>query len=296
MSVDALSTPAVAAVSARDLFTMTKPRITMMVGLTALVGYLLAAGPAFSWWTLAATLLGTALLGSAATVLNQVLEADVDAKMHRTAGRPIPAGRVDSETALLFGAVLAIGGMLFLAWAVNLLTAVIGALTLAAYVFVYTPWKRRNSLATLIGAVPGAMPPMMGVAGATGELNMIAWTLFAILFLWQLPHFFAIAWMYREDYARGGLAMISVGDENGTTARQMILYAAALLPVSLLPNVFGISGNLYFAGAVLLSGGFLASTIVFGREQTNANARRVLFASLIYLPLILTLMVANQVA
>lgn len=296
MSAEAVTQPTVE-IRWRDFLELTKPRITLMVGVTTLVGFLLASRGGADPWVLLATLLGTALLGSGASALNQVLEVDADSRMRRTENRPLPAGRLDAETALAFGAALSITGMLLLALAVNLLTAALGALTLTGYVFVYTPLKRKSTLATLVGAIPGALPPMMGYAGARGEIDAVAWMLFGILFLWQVPHFLAIAWMYRVDYQNGGLRMLTEGDETGgRTSRQMILYAAALAPVSLLPAVLGVSGNLYFAGAVLLNAGFVASAIAFGLSHSAHAARRVLLVSVVYLPMTLILMVANQVA
>ncbi len=295
MSVEAVTQPTVE-ICWRDFLELTKPRITVMVAVTTLVGFLLGSSGGVDAWVLLSTLLGTALLGSGASALNQVLEIDADSRMRRTANRPLPAGRLELETALAFGAAISIAGMLLLAFTVNFLTAALGALTLTGYVFVYTPMKRKSALATLVGAIPGALPPMMGYAGAKGEIDAVAWMLFGILFLWQIPHFLAIAWMYRVDYKNGGLRTLADGDETGErTSRQMILYAAALAPVSLLPAVLGVSGALYFAGAIVLNAGFVASAVAFGLSHTAHNARRVLLVSVVYLPMTLILMVANQV-
>jgi protoheme IX farnesyltransferase len=296
LSAEAVIQPLVATCSWRDFVQLTKPRITLMVGVTTAVGFLLASQDGISWLVLLHTVLGTAFLGSGASTLNQVLEVDADARMRRTANRPLPAGRMETEMALAFGAAISITGKLYLALAVNLLTAALGALTLAGYVFVYTPMKRKSTLATLVGALPGALPPMMGYTAAAGKIDAVAWMLFGILFLWQIPHFLAIAWMYRVDYERGGLRMLTEGDETGErTSRQMILYAAALVPVSLLPSILGVAGGLYFTGAILLNAGFVASTVVFGRNHTAHSARRVLLVSVVYLPMMLILMVADQV-
>jgi len=221
-------------ISARlaDFWEMTKPGITVMVVLTAGLGFLLAEGKSFAFVLLVHTLLGTWLISAGASVLNQVLERETDALMTRTATRPLPAGRMDPDSALFFGVVLAVVGLADLALAVNLLTALLGAVALAGYVFVYTPLKRVSSLATVIGAIPGALPPVMGWSAVTGDVSLAAWVLFGILFFWQMPHFLAISWLCREDYANAGFPMLTVLDPQGTrTARQMILYGAALVPV-----------------------------------------------------------------
>jgi protoheme IX farnesyltransferase len=284
----------------RDFVELTKPRITSMVVLTAAVGFWLGAPRPVPWLVLLHTALGTALLSSGASTLNQVIEQETDARMRRTANRPLPSGRVGRLPALAFGVVLSVLGMAWLILGVNMLTAVLGALTLVLYVFVYTPMKRRSSLATLVGAVPGAMPPMMGATGATGTLDWLAWTLFGILFLWQMPHFLAIAWLYRSDYARGGFPLLTLGDPSEVwnpgdrTARQMVLYAAALLPVSVLPSIFGVTGHWYLVGALLLGLVFLGYSLAFGFAQNARSARRLLLVSVLYLPAVLLLMVADR--
>lgn len=281
---------------AADLAELTKARITLMVVVTAAAGYLLASAGAVDLLHLAHALLGTGLVAAGAGVLNQVLERDVDALMRRTADRPIPAGRIDPDAALLFGVATAVVGLGYLALAVNLLTALLGAATLAAYVFVYTPMKRVSSLATLVGAVPGAVPPMMGWAAARDSIDAGAWVLFGILFLWQLPHFLAIAWMYRADYERGGFPMLPVLDPEGSrTARQMILYAAALVPVSLLPSVLGLTGAVYFLGALALGLAFLGFAFAFDRARSGRAARHLLLVSVVYLPAILAVMLLDRV-
>lgn len=289
----AASLPQPAAASLRrDLSALVKPRITLLVVLTTVIGYILAA-PRVDGAVLLHTLLGTALLAAASSVLNQVIERRTDALMVRTRERPLPAGRMRPQAALLLGVALSFAGMAELYLFVNLLTAALGAATLALYVFAYTPLKPYTSLATLVGAVPGAMPPMMGVAAAADALPLIGWLLFGLLFLWQMPHFLAIAWLYREDYERGGLPMLSVGDADGRTARQAVLYAATLLPLSLLPSVVGLTGPFYFIGAVLMGLVFVWSSLQFGRSLTIEAARRLLLVSVIYLPVVLTLMVVD---
>ncbi len=287
--------PAASSARSADYVALTKPRISLMVVLTTAVGFLVAAPAPMAYVLFLHTLLGTALVASGASVLNQVLERDTDALMHRTAQRPIPAGRLESERALAFGVGLSVLGMLYLVLLTNLLTALIGAFTLAAYVFVYTPMKRKTSLATIVGAIPGATPPMMGVAAATGEIGAWGWALFAILFLWQMPHFLAIAWMCREDYERGGFPMLTVGDRDGRkTGRQAVLYAAALVPVSLLPSVLGLAGAIYFAGALVAGLIYLAGSLAFASQINAQTARSLLLTSVLYLPVVLLLMVVGR--
>ncbi|MEO1083348.1 MAG: heme o synthase [Acidobacteriota bacterium] len=278
-----------------DLSALTKPRITMMVVLTTLVGYLVAA-PAFDLKILLHTLLGTALLSTSSAIFNQWLERGTDAAMRRTADRPLAAGRMRPTMAVALGLAFGVAGTLQLWWMVNPLTAAVGLATLVLYVWVYTPLKRHSSLSTLVGAIPGAMPPMMGCTAATGELGALAWALFGILFLWQMPHFLAIAWMYRADYERGGFPMLTVGENGQRTARQMVLYAGALLPVSVVPAVLGFSGLVYFIGALVFGLGFLWYSFRFGRDHSAQAARKVLLASVLYLPAVLLLMVVDRTA
>ena len=287
----------VAPISVRlaDLSEMTKPGITMMVVLTAGLGFFLAGGQ-ISFLLLVYTLLGTGLVSAGASVLNHVIEREPDALMRRTENRPLPAGRMNPDVALLFGVTLGVAGLAELALAVNLLTALLGVVALAGYVFVYTPLKRITSLATVVGAIPGAIPPMMGWAAVRGQLDPAAWVLFGILFLWQMPHFLAIAWLCREDYARGGFPMLTVLDtDGGRTARQMILYGAALIPVSLLPSTFGLMGTVYFAGALLLGLVYLAYCFGFARTRSTPGARRLMLVSILYLPAILLVMLLDRV-
>lgn len=267
-----------------------------MVLVTAAAGFLLAhpGGPlplALFFHALA----GTALVASAGSALNQVIERDHDARMRRTASRPLAAGKLDPDAALAFGVGLAVAGLAWLALAVNPLTALLGAATLAGYLFVYTPLKRVSSLATVVGAAPGAMPPVMGWAAASGTLGAGAWTLFAILFVWQLPHFLAIAWMYREDYARGGFPMLPVvAPDGGSTARQAVLWAAALVPLALVPSALGLTGLVYAGGALVLGLGYLAASIAFARNLNGQTARRLLLTSVLYLPGLLAVMLVDR--
>ena len=280
----------------KDLIELTKPRITLMVVLTAGIGLLLASGGAASFVLVIHTLVGTGLLAAGSSALNQVLERDLDAMMQRTAQRPLPAGRMHPDAALLFGVALSIVGLLELTVFVNLLTALLGTLALASYVFLYTPLKRVSSLATVIGAIPGAIPPLMGWTAVTNEIGLGAWVLFGILFLWQLPHFLAIAWMCREDYARAGLPMLPVVEPDGrSTARQMVLWGAALLPVSLLPTVLGLTGITYFLGTLALGCFFLAVCVAFALSFSTQAARRVLLVSVLYLPDVLAVLVLDRV-
>ena len=278
----------------KDLSALTKPRITLMVVLTTLVGYVVAT-PMFDAVVLLHTVLGTALLSTGSSIFNQMVERQTDARMRRTALRPLVAGTISMSMAGALAVATSVVGAAWLWVLVNPLTAILGLVTLALYVVVYTPLKRRSSLSTLVGAVPGAIPPMMGCTAATGDLGALAWTLFGILFLWQMPHFLAIAWLYREDYARGGFPMLPVGDLRGQrTWRQMVFYAAALVPVSLVPSVLGFTDLLYLVGAFLGGVGFLWASIEFGRAPNVRSARRLLLASVAYLPVVLLLMVVDR--
>ena len=280
-----------------DLVELTKPRITLMVVVTAGIGLLLASGGRVPMAMVLHALFGTGLVAAGSAALNHVLERDIDALMRRTANRPLPAGRMNPDLALTLGVGLAVAGLVELTLGVNLLTAFLGAAALAGYVFVYTPLKKISPLATVVGAVPGAIPPMMGWVAVTESLDPGAWVLFAILFLWQLPHFLAIAWMCREDYARAGLPMLPVIHPDGrSTARQMVLYGAALLPVSLLPSMLGLTGSAYFLGALGLGLFFLAVCVAFAVSLSALAARRVLLTSVLYLPAVLAVMVLDRVA
>jgi protoheme IX farnesyltransferase len=280
-----------------DLVELTKPRITLMVVLTAGIGVLLSSGGRVDLSLAIHALLGTGLVAAGSAALNHVLERDLDALMERTANRPLPTGRMDPDAALLFGVGLAVGGLLELTLAVNLLTALLGAIALAGYIFVYTPLKRISSLATVVGAIPGALPPLMGWTAVSDRLDLGGIVLFTILFLWQLPHFLAIAWMCREDYSRAGVPVLPVVEPDGrSTARQMMLYGAALLPVSLMPTVLGLTGTTYFLGTLALGCFFLAVCVAFALSFSTGAARRVLLVSVLYLPAVLLIMVLDRVA
>ncbi|HEY3824698.1 MAG TPA: heme o synthase [Bryobacteraceae bacterium] len=286
----------------RNYIALTKPRITWLILMSTGVGYFFGLKPApgetagpISWLLLLHTLVGTGLIASGTAALNQWYERDADTLMRRTAGRPLPAGLMTAPRALLFGIVLAVLGFVELALGVNFLSAWLGAFTLASYLFVYTPLKQRSHLSTVIGALPGAMPPLMGYAASHGSLTPEAWTLFAILFIWQFPHFLAIAWMYRDDYARAGIRMLPVVEpDGGSTRRQIILYASTLIPVSLFPVLLGMSGKIYLVGALIVGGWFLYTGFRVAFDLTNVRARRVLLASIIYLPVIYGLMVFDR--
>jgi len=276
-----------------DYLELTKPRVTTLVVLTAWMGFSLGGGKSYSglwWWVM----LSTALTAGGASAINQYIERELDAKMRRTQNRPLPQKRLDPAHALAFGVLISIAGLVVLAGAVNLLTAFLATLSIASYLFLYTPMKTRTALCTLVGAVPGAIPPMMGWTAVRGALAPQAWVLFAILFLWQLPHFLAIAWMYRDDYARAGFPMLPVVDpEGGSTARMIILYTAILIPVTLLPARMGLAGFSYFYGALGLGIAFLVCGAFTAFFRTPMYARRLLLASVIYLPTLLTWMVLS---
>jgi protoheme IX farnesyltransferase len=241
------------------------------------------------------TLVGAALVAGGTNALNQVFERDVDAYMRRTAKRPLPSGRLAPLTAAAFAWTIGLAGIAWLALFVNTITALLSAATLVSYVFLYTPLKRRTPGATLVGAVPGALPIAGGWTAAGGALGLEALVLFGIMFLWQLPHFLALSWMYREDYARAGLRMPSVGDPNGArTFRHATVHAAVLLPLSLAPTMLGLAGLLYLAGAAAVSAWLLHASYRAMRERTAAAARRLFVASLIYLPILLALLIADR--
>lgn len=274
-----------------------KARLTTLVLLTTLVGFYLGMRGPLDWAAMCLTLLGTGLLASGAAALNQWLEREHDGRMERTMSRPLPAGQVSPDWVLVFGAACSVLGLGVLALGVNLLTATLGALTLGSYLFVYTPLKRITTLNTAIGAIPGALPPLMGWTAARGEVTAEGWALFAILFFWQLPHFLAIAWLYREDYARAGFAMLPVVDPDGQrTGVQSVSHTLGLLSVSLFPVAFGLVGAAYLVGALVLGLLFLVTAVQFARALTVTSARRLFFASILYLPLLLGLMVASKQA
>ena len=275
----------------RDYLELSKSRIVMMVLITTAAGYFFGAQHV-DWMRLLNTLVGTALVAAGTNALNQYSERAHDAKMRRTRLRPLPDGRITPRAALVFSIAISIIGTLYLGVAVNWLTAFLGAFTLTTYIFIYTPLKRVSTICTLIGAIPGAIPPLMGWTAATGILGTGGWIIFAILFFWQLPHFMAISWMYREDYARGGFAMLAVRDDDGrTTARHAVFYSFALLTVSVLPPLFGLSTFVYLAGAVLAGGALTFASFAFLGARTPARARRLFMASNIYLIVMMALLV-----
>jgi protoheme IX farnesyltransferase len=274
---------------------LTKPRITFLIVLTSAAGFVLGSRGGVNYLQLAHTLIGIGLLSSGIATLNQFIERDLDGLMRRTAERPLPSGRLLPFEALCFGVGLTALAEVYLAFLVNPLTALLGLTVIAGYLFVYTPLKTRTTLSTALGAFPGAMPPLMGWAAARGELDVSAWVLFAILFLWQFPHFLAIAWMYREDYGRAGICMLPVVEPDGrVTGQQIIAYSLMLVPVSLLPTALGISGKIYLVAAAVLSLLFLASSIRAALSKSNQHARQLLLASVLYLPLLFGVMVLNR--
>jgi protoheme IX farnesyltransferase len=275
---------------------LVKARLTFLVLLTTLVGFYVGSSGPFDLSLMSATLLGTALLACGTAALNQLCEKEYDARMRRTETRPLPSGKLQPDTVLVFGATCSIAGLIYLAVAVNPLTSFLGALTLVSYLFVYTPLKRKTWLNTAVGAIPGALPPLMGWTAARNDLDASGWSLFAILFFWQIPHFLAIAWMYREDYAKAGFVMLPAVDPNGSrTGHQAVSHTFGLLFMSLLPVVMGLAGVVYFAGAILLGAAFLFCAFQFSHSLTLARARRLFFASIVYLPLLLVLMVLDKI-
>ena len=274
---------------ASDLAELTKARLTVMVLLTTLAGFCLAHHGAFSWMTLFHTLLGTALVAICSSIINQALERDTDARMVRTQARPFVTKRLPLRETIVAGCVLGALGLAELAWFVNGLACVLSAVTLVIYVFAYTPLKRVSEINTLVGAIPGALPPLIGATAAVGHFTVEGWTLFALLALWQLPHFYAIAWMYKDDYRGAGLRMVSTNDPDGKrTGIHAVVSAMVLLPVSLLPSLIGHSGIFYGVIAGILSLVFIGMAIRFARQPDRPRARALFFTSIIYLPLVLT--------
>jgi len=272
-----------------------KARLTFLVLLTTLVGFYVGFQGPVDYVLMLNTVLGTGLVASGAAALNQLLEREHDAKMRRTRNRPLPSGRLQPATVMVFGGVCGCAGLLYLALAVNLTTSVIGAVSLLSYLFIYTPLKRVTWLNTAVGAIPGALPPLMGRTGARGELSTEGWVLFAILAFWQLPHFLAIAWIYRDEYAKAGFKMLPVIDPDGhRTARQAVSHTLGLLPISLCPFLFKLAGPVYLVGAIVLGLAFLWFAIQFARHLTVPRARQLFYVSILYLPLLLTVMVLDK--
>lgn len=283
------------AVMMTDLLELTKPRIVIMVMITAAAGFWLAGPESYQLMGHFHLLVGTMLIAAGTNALNQVAERDVDGRMRRTRNRPLPAGRLDPVVATVFAGALAISGAIYLATLVNTITAALATTTLVTYVFLYTPLKRKTSISTLVGGVPGALPIVGGWTAVTGSIDPAAIVLFWIMFLWQLPHFLALGWIYREDYSSAGFSMLSNNDPDGrVTFAHAAQYAAALIPVSLLPSFMGIGGALYFVVAFALSSAFLMYSIGALRNGTVASAGRLFRFSLIYLPVLLSVMVLDH--
>jgi len=278
-----------------DYISLTKPRLNFLVVLTSAAGYYLGSIATPDVWKMAQAVIGTTLVAGGSAVLNQVYERDTDARMRRTRMRPLPDGRVGVADATIFGLVLAASGLGILGFSANWVAGALAFATLAIYLLVYTPMKRTSTLSTLVGAVPGALPAVIGWSAARGDVAIGGWTLFAIVFLWQIPHFMAIAWMYRDDYRNAGFPMLPVVEPDGLrTGRQALLYSFALVPVSLGPSIVGLAGWAYFWLALVLGAVLLALSASFARQRTDRAARTLFFASIIYLPLIWAVMVLDH--
>jgi protoheme IX farnesyltransferase len=278
-----------------DIAMLTKVRLTMLVLITTFVGFCMASGDRLNWILLFHTLFGTALVAGGASVLNQLIEIKVDLLMERTKDRPLPAGRMRPVAAFRIGIGMAAAGMFYLALAVNLFAASLAALTLVTYLFLYTPLKRRTCFCITVGAVSGAIPPVIGWVAARPSLDIGAWILFGVLFLWQMPHFMAIAWMYRDEYARAGFVMLPRNDVRGfRTSLVSLLYASALTAVTLLPAMLKMTGMVYFFGAVLFNVLMLFCAVQFFLHRERSYARRLFFASILYLPILLGLLVFTK--
>jgi len=275
---------------------LVKIRLTFLVLLTTLVGFYVGTREALDYVLMLHTVLATALVACGAAALNQLWEREHDAKMKRTESRPLPSGRLQPDTVLIFGGACSVLGLVYLALAVNLLTALLGAITLGTYILIYTPLKRVTWLNTAVGAIPGALPPVMGWVAAHGELTANAWALFAILFFWQIPHFLAIAWIYRDEYAKAGFVMLPTVDREGLrTGLQAVSHTLALVFVSLCPVAFRMAGAAYLGGALVLGLIFLIAAWQFSRHLTVQRARQLFFVSILYLPLLLGLMVLDKI-
>jgi heme o synthase len=300
MSLDTTPTLAVTEANvlrrAADFVELAKPRVVLMVLITAFVGFYVGSATVPNYLELLQMLFGTALAAGGTLALNQYLERDTDSVMERTRHRPLPDGRLQPREAAWFGSLITVGGLVYLALAVNLMSAGVTAVVTLTYLLLYTPLKRKSSLCMLVGAVPGALPPVIGWVAAGGALTVDAWVLFAILFLWQVPHTLAIARLYRDDYAKAGIRFLPVIDpDSGSTDRQIISHTAALLVVSLLPTLLGFAGAIYFVAAFVLGVVFLVNGITLAINSTFLGARRLLYASLIYLPVLLLIMALDRV-
>jgi protoheme IX farnesyltransferase len=295
-SADALISTAILEKSfAAVLADLVKARLTALVLLTMFVGFYLGERGAVNYLLMFHALFGTALVAAGAAALNQWLERDYDAKMRRTADRPLPSGRLQPATVAIFGGACSVLGLVYLAALVNPLTSVLGAVTAISYLFIYTPLKRVTWLNTLVGAIPGALPPLMGWTAARNELSGEGWALFAILAFWQIPHFMAIAWLYRDEYAKAGFVMLPNVDASGSrTAQQSVSNTIALLLASLCPFAFGLNGKIYLAVALVLGAGYFLCAVRFARQLTAQRARQLFLASIIYLPLLIAALVGNK--
>jgi protoheme IX farnesyltransferase len=287
----------------KDYIALTKPRITWLILMSTGVGYFFGAQAgwhgwsSWHWLTLLHTILGTGLIASGTAALNQWMERVADGKMRRTQARPLPSGRLEPAPALIFAIAISAAGFADLWFGANPLAALLGLFTLLTYLFIYTPLKQRSPHSTTFGSLPGAMPPLIGFAAASGTLTWDAWVLFAILFLWQFPHFYAIAWMYKEDYARAGILMLPVVEPDGkSTARRILLYSIALIPISLMPKFFAMAGNVYLYGALALGLAFVYYGLRIRWDRTRQQARHVLLASVVYLPVLFSLMLFDRPA
>jgi heme o synthase len=275
---------------------LTKPDVSLLVLMTTAAGYYMGVRGPVNWLHMIHVVFGTLLIAGGTAALNHYLERDSDRHMRRTASRPLPRGVLRPRRALAFGIALAIAGAVDLYFAAGALASGLGVATCLSYLLAYTPLKKRTVWATFVGAFPGAIPPMIGWVAATGSLDRGAWLLFGILFLWQFPHFYAISWMYREDYARAGIMMLPVVDREGTrTFRQIILYAAALLGISLLPAVLGLAGVIYFFGALVICTGLLQVCLWAASNKTNARAKWLMHATVLHIPLLLGLMMYDKI-
>lgn len=281
---------------AMDFLELTKPRVIVMVLATTLVGFYLGSQGVPDYLCLLHTLIGTALAGGGTLALNQLIEREADAKMHRTRLRPLPDGRLQPIDALVFGTSITAGGLIYLTLTVNPLSALVTAAIVVSYLFAYTPLKQKTSLCSVVGAIPGALPPVIGWVAARETLDIEAWVLFTIMFLWQMPHSLAIGWLYRDDYARAGFRLLPVVDPTGeSTGRQIVSNCLALLAVGLLPTLIGFAGAIYFFSALVLGSIFLWYGVSLALSGSPAAARRLLFASLLYLPLLLGVMALDKV-
>jgi protoheme IX farnesyltransferase len=292
---DAAADRAAAPGRAADFLALTKPRLNSLVLVTTVAAYYLGDGHLLPWTQLLHTIVGTGLVAGGASALNQLWERDTDRLMRRTRRRPLPDARLQPREALWFGIALGVLGVADLAIAVNVLTAVVAAATLGSYVFLYTPLKLRTSLSTIVGALPGALPAVIGWAAATNTLSPAGWVLFGIVFMWQMPHFLAIAWLFRDDYANAGFPMLPVIQPDGrTTGYQTVLYTAGLIPISLLPTAVGIASAYHLVGAIALGAMLLVLSVEFAATRSMPAARRLFYGTILYLPLLWAVLLADH--